>query len=108
MTPPYGRPTLWIGGILLPVLVSLYGAGCILTQYILITYRTGVVSYTGDSAAAIGVGLIAIAGIIHCQLFWDGIFGSTRAGARSKMFCLFVLAGSVLYVCYNLGPPPMF
>jgi hypothetical protein len=64
--------------------------------------RATVVFY-GGNAIAIGIGMLALAGLLHCQLFWDSLYDSTRLGAGSKFLCLLVMGVCAYYLCFQMG-----
>lgn len=105
---PAGRPApgwfaIWIGGVVAPILIGLYGGGCILSQEVTMIGQRVTVMFYGGNAIAIGIGMIALAGLLHCQLYWDSLYDSTRLGAGSKFFCLLVMGACSYCLCFRMG-----
>lgn len=97
-----GPGVTWIGGVILPLLVSLYALACIAQQQVLIYGSRVYVNLHGASAVLFSIGVIGLAGLLHLQCFWDSLYGSTRASARSKLMCMLVTGICAYALCYQL------
>ena len=101
--PTPGPITILVGGIVIPILLVLYALSCIIWQEVGYSAYNASVTFYGSSAISIGIGIIALAGLLHCQFFWDSLYDSTLAGARSKLICLTIMGICTYYICFRCG-----
>lgn len=95
---------IWGGGVLFPLVILMYGLSCILRQEaLLMGPRTGTMLY-GIDAAAMGIGLLALAILVHIQCFWDGQYDSTLPAARGKLVCLAIMGLCAYFLCFRMLP----
>jgi len=58
----------------------------------------------GVNAAIFGVGVIALAVLLHCAAFWDTAQESSPARARIKIACLCVMGLCAYVLCLRMLP----
>jgi hypothetical protein len=96
---PYAR---WINGvILLPPVPLLLGIWCLVRGAAVIPGRGRWMTVGGQSAAAIGIALIAAGLFAHFHWFWSGHPRWPVVGQVGKVITLLVFAASLLFVFYK-------
>lgn len=100
--PLCGPGFIWFGGIALPLLLNLYGIMCIMAGEAVLLGPSGNIVLRDINATFCGIGLMALGGVLHCQCFWDGIYGSTKACARRKLMCLMLLGVCAYAICLRM------
>lgn len=99
--PIVGPLTRWLGGVLMPLLLSLYGLHCALSMEAVIGTHTPFRLF-GENAIAFGLGVMAVALLIHLSLFWDSLYDSTRICARGKFACFAIVGLCAYFLCVRL------
>jgi hypothetical protein len=102
--PITGRFFVVVGGILVPLVILLWGLSCVVRQEALLMGPRGGTMLYGIDAIAMGVALIALGGVIHFQCFWDGLYDSTCASARGKLTCLLLMGLCSYFLCFRMLP----
>ena len=102
--PVCGPVLMGVVGIVIPILLVVYGVTGLLRGEALAIGYGGVFSLYGLNAAVYAIAAIAMAVLLHRAALWDNLRGSTPAGARIKFLCLFTMGLSAYVLCIRMLP----
>lgn len=102
--PVCGPVLMGVVGIVIPILLVVYGiTGLFRGEALAIGYG-GVFGLYGLNAAVYSIAAIATAVLLHRAALWDNLRGSTPAGAKLKFLCLFTIGLCAYVLCIRMLP----
>ena len=99
-TTPGGK---WIGGVLLPILLTGYGVSCAITQHAVMTDNYISMEIGGQRAIAYGIAAISVGLLLHFHYFWANIQRLAPFAMLGKIPSLVGLIVGVGYLIVQIG-----
>ena len=90
----------WVGGMVVPIIVSLYGLGCSITGEAVFAGSNASIDLTGRTAVIFGIAWISGACFLHFHYFWPTLkrlWVLTDVGKTISLLCLICAGGYVAW-----------
>lgn len=88
----------WFGGIIIPIVVGLYGVGCIASRQVVFSGSNASTDLSGKAAVVFGAAWISGACFLHFHYFWPTLkrlWVLTDLGKTISLLCLIGTGGYV-------------
>jgi len=91
----------WIGGVVVPLAMAVYGLSCCVTASASFPARHGIEPLLGAAAVAYGIAWLSAGAFLHFHFFWGTVDRLCGLSEPGKIASLAVLAPSALYVLFK-------
>ena len=92
----------WLGGVIIPLALLVYGVHCILAHHGIVGGRFPLELH-GAPAVALGIAAVSLGTLLHCHYFWGNIYHLSFLAVLGKIISLIGFIISVGYIIVRVG-----
>ena len=101
--PSSGLIPKWIGGVIIPAGLVVYGIVCFVTGHGELPGQFGSMTLTGTDAMALATAITSIGVFLHCHYFWGNIFHLGAWATLGKIASLLGIISGLGYLLVHVG-----
>ena len=100
--PASGPIAKWIGGVIAPLMLAIYGIACVATHHAIIGWQMPLELFAARAVMA-GIAAMSAGLFLHCHYFWGNIYHLSPWAVLGKILSLIGFIGSIGYLLVRVG-----